>query len=287
MDKKSNTISEKAYGKINLYLDVLGKRDDGYHDILSVMHTVELHDTVKVAKAENVISMTCTDASLSCGEDNLCIKAAKAYFSAAGINGGCMISLEKLLPRGAGMGGGSADAAAVLRALNKLYGTRFNDKQLCDIGKNVGADVPFCVVGGCRIAQGIGEVLTEHTPLPDCTIIVCEGGEKVSTPEAYGQIDRTQPSRVGDFRGFEEAMQSGNIEEICSKLYNRFEDTCPSCSAVKNALIENGATGALMTGSGSAVFGIFDGYGKAASAQAAIEERGVNCYLTRPAVKSR
>ena len=276
------TVNEKAYGKINLYLDVIGKRDDGYHNILSVMHTVGLFDGVTVSARESGVSMTCSDASLSCGEDNLCVKAARAFFEAVGEELGCDIHLEKKLPSGAGMGGGSADAAAVLRALNVWYNKGLSADELCGIGAGIGADVPFCVEGGCKKAEGIGEILTDFPCLPDCYIVLCEGGEKVSTPMAYRQIDLTPASKAGDFDGFEKAMREGVLTALCGKLYNRFEDTCPECGKIKRMLVDNGALGALMTGSGSAVFGIFDDLGTANRAEGVIRSSGICCYVTYP-----
>lgn len=275
-------VTEKAYGKINLYLDVVGKRADGYHNILSVMHTVGMYDLVTVSRADGGINMTCSDESLTCGEDNLCVKAARAFFDASDLDGGCVIRLEKSLPMGAGMGGGSADAAAVLRALNIIYETGLSSDELCKIGVKIGADVPFCVVGGCKKAEGVGEILTDFLCLSDCYIVLCEGGEKVSTPMAYRQIDLTPASKAGDFDGFEKAMREGVLTALCGKLYNRFEDTCPDSERIKAQLIKNGALGALMTGSGSAVFGIFENNDSASRAARIINEQGIGCYVTKP-----
>ena len=280
-------VTEKAYGKINLYLDVVGKRSDGYHNILSVMHTVGICDLVTVSRADGGIIMTCSDRSLSCGEDNLCVKAAKAFFCAVDLDGGCAIHLEKTIPMGAGMGGGSADAAAVLRALNTLYETCLSLDELCEIGVKIGADVPFCIVGGCKKAEGVGEILTDFPCLPECYIVVCEGGEKVSTPNAYRQIDLTPASRTGDFDGFEKAMNEGSLRAVCDKLYNRFEDTCPDSERIKDQLIKNGAVGALMTGSGSAVFGIFNDHDSASNASKLIMNMGIGCYITRPITEKK
>lgn len=276
------TVTEKAYGKINLYLDVMGKRDDGYHNILSVMHTVGLYDAVTVSRSENGIKMSCSDTSLSCGEDNLCVKAARKFFEAANIHGGCEIYLDKILPMGAGMGGGSADAAAVLRALNTLYEASLTTDDLCRIGVKIGADVPFCVVGGCKKAEGIGEILTDFPSMPECFLIICEGGKKVSTPEAYRQIDRTPASQKGDFEGLRHNMINGSLEGICGSLYNRFEDTYSDCEKMKRLLMDNDARGALMTGSGSAVFGVFESEYQAEKAQKVLEKSGIRSFITSP-----
>lgn len=279
---KEMTVTEKAFGKINLYLDVLGKRDDGYHNIISVMHSVGVYDTVTVTEADGV-SMTCTDKGLTCGEDNLCIKAARAFFARTGVNGGCLIHLEKHLPSGAGMAGGSSDAAAVLRGLNRIYGGRLTVAELCEIGKTVGADVPFCVVGGTVRTEGIGEIMTPLAPLPPCSIVICEGGAKVSTPEAYRLIDNTPPSKSGNYGAFERALVSGDLKGICDSMYNRFEDTYPLCGETKSLLADRGAVGTLMTGSGSAVFGIFEDFATAKAAASELNSLGI----TSVAVENR
>lgn len=250
------TVTKKAYAKINLYLDVLNKRDDGYHNILSVMHAVGIYDTVTVKKAHG-FGMTCSDPSLSVGDDNLCLKAARAFFDAAKTDGGCFIELEKRLPREAGLGGGSADAAAVLRALNDLYDEVFSENELCTIGARIGADVPFCVTGGSALAEGIGEILSPFPLLPPCHIVVCEGREKISTPTAYKKLDSTSPLKAGDIAQLKCAMEKKDLSAIGKALYNRFEDIYPDCSLLKSVMTESGAEGALMSGSGSAVYGIF------------------------------
>ncbi len=274
-------ITEKAYAKINLYLDVTGKRPDGYHDILSVMQTIDLCDTVTVTPSDGIF-MTCTDSDLSCGEDNLCIRAARAFFDALGKDGGCNIHLEKNLPMQAGLGGGSSDGAAVLRALNSLYGKPFSLGELCAIGKKIGADVPFLVVGGSRRAEGIGEILSPFPPMPDCYIVVSGGIGHVSTPTAYKLIDSTPPKAKGDFASMSEAAKKGDLKGIALSLYNRFEDTLPECETVKSIFISCGTLGALMSGSGSAVFGIFDCLEKAKTAVSSLESSGLTAYLARP-----
>lgn len=274
-------ITEKAYAKINLYLDVLNKREDGYHNILSVMTEVKsdsFYDTVTVRKAEGR-SMTSTDPTLTVGEDNLCLKAAKAFFDALGSDDGCYIELEKHLPREAGLGGGSSDAAAVLRALNGLYDGVFTTDELCRIGAKIGADVPFCVVGGTMLAEGIGEILSPFPPLPECHIVISGGVGKVSTPEAYRLIDNTPPSANGDIEALRAAIEKRDLKEIGKHLYNRFEDTLPSCQEVKKCFIENGASGTLMSGSGSAVFGIFDTEKGAKTAQNGLINAGYSAFL--------
>lgn len=279
-----NYVTESAYAKINLFLDVLGKRSDGYHEIQSLMHTVSLCDTVTVALAGEGRTMTCSDTTLTCGEDNLCLKAANAFFAAFLRGGGCHIHLEKRLPREAGLGGGSADAAAVLRALNFLHEKPFTASELCGIAAGIGADVPFCVMGGAMIAEGIGEKLTEGPTLPPCHIVISGGIGHVSTPEAYRRIDQTPPKATGDFETLLAAMKKGDLAKIGEGLYNRFEDALPACQGVKRILRDTGAEGVLMTGSGAAVFGLFSDAEKAKTACEALQREGLTAFLARPYV---
>ena len=254
-------MTEKAYAKINLYLDVLGKREDGYHNILNVMTEVKsdsFYDTVTVSKAEGR-SMTCTDPTLTVGEDNLCLKAAKAFFDALGSGDGCFIELDKHLPREAGLGGGSSDAAAVLRALNRLYDGVFTTEELCKIGAKIGADVPFCVKGGTVFATGTGEQMTELPPLTDGVFMIVKPQGGVSTPEAYRLVDAKADLLHPSASAFCEALKRGDTAAMMAAVGNSSEDALrlPSCLAAKEQLLRHGAGAACMSGSGSAVFGWF------------------------------
>ncbi len=253
------SVTEKAPAKINLYLDITSRRPDGYHEIKTVMQSIPLYDIVTVSKTRSGISMTCTDGNLTCGDGNLCIKAARAFFSELRCDiGGCKIELEKHIPMQAGLGGGSSDAAAVLRALNRLHGNVFDEEKLCELGLKLGADVPFCITGRTSLALGIGEILSEYISLPHCWLALCRGGAPVSTPEAYRRIDLSRASKAGDFDRFDRAMKSRDLRTIGAALYNRFEDILPDCIETKNKLTEHGAVGALLSGSGSFVYGIFE-----------------------------
>ncbi|MBQ1183634.1 MAG: 4-(cytidine 5'-diphospho)-2-C-methyl-D-erythritol kinase, partial [Clostridia bacterium] len=164
----------KAFAKVNLSLDVTGKRADGYHTLCSVFQSVSLCDIVEIEKSDS-ISVKCSDTSLN-GEDNLCNTAAVKFFQAAGILGGADIFIEKHIPLAAGLGGGSADAGAVLKGLNELYGNPLSEKKLLEIALSLGADVPFCMVGGTKLCEGIGEIMTELSPLPECYIVIAKKG---------------------------------------------------------------------------------------------------------------
>lgn len=282
MMNKDKVINKKAYAKINLYLDVLDKRKDGYHNILSVMQTVSLSDTVTVCRTDGETYMTCTDSSLECGEKNLCIKAAKAFIQRFDKKMNVKIHLEKNIPREAGLGGGSADAAAILNAMNELSGMPFSCGELCDIGRELGADVPFCIMGGTAIAEGIGEKLTQMPPMPKCSLVISGGIGHVSTPYAYKTVDSVPPSVKGDFDLIKKGIEASDLSIICKGLYNRFEDAVPSSKSVKGIISEQGADGVLMSGSGSAVFGIFSDENKAKNACAALNNAGLTAFLCEP-----
>ena len=246
---------EKAYAKITLFLRIEGKRPDGYHDLTSVMQTVSLHDTVAIRRRDDKeVTLSCGVPALS-GSDNLCVRAALAFLRRFG-TGGCDIALTKRIPWGAGLGGGSADCAAVLRGMNRLYGTGAETKDLETLGAALGADVPFLVSGGTALARGIGEILTPLPRLKGAHILIIEGKDKISTPEAYGRIDaiKTEERCIPDHAPIIRAVESGNVREIGSLLFNDFEsvygrderyDLCKS------------AAGVCLTGSGSAVFALF------------------------------
>ena len=264
--------SENAYAKINLYLDVTGIRDNGYHNIKSIMQTISLCDIVTVetegaAVNDSVITLTCSDPAVPTGDKNIAYKAAVAFLREAGITSyRCNIHIEKRIPMEAGLAGGSTDAAAVLRILNDLYDHPFDAEKLCSIGAKLGADVPFCIMGGTYLCEGIGEMLTEMSPMPDCYIVVARGGEGISTPVAYGLVDekwnRDFTKSGGDFEALEYSNSHGDIRGISGSTYNIFEDVIlPShsvASKLKEIMLDCDAIGAMMSGSGPSVFGIFN-----------------------------
>lgn len=264
-------LSTNAYAKINLYLDVTGIRDNGYHNIKSIMQTVDLYDRVTVKTFESKvgtsdIELTCSDPAVPLGEKNIAHKAAIAFFREVGIGSfDCRVHITKHIPMEAGLAGGSTDAAAVLRLLNKLYGEPFDVRGLCDIGARLGADVPFCIVGGTCLCEGIGEILTPLPPMPDCFIAVARGGEGVSTPVAYGLVDeqwnRNFTKSDGDFEKISSALDGGDLQGIADSMYNIFEDVIlprhEIASYLRRVMADHRAIGAMMSGSGPSVFGIF------------------------------
>ena len=255
--------TERARAKLNLSLDVLKKRPDGYHDLRMVMQSATLCDEVYVELRESGFFLAETNRHyIPSGEKNEAVKAARAFFAAAGLDHGAYIKIEKRIPVCAGLGGGSADAAAVLRALNSLCGRPFTADGLREIAALVGSDVPFCVEGGTALVEGRGERIEPLRPLPDTGAVICMPFFSCSTPELFARIDsRTSPCRP-DTAGLVSAVESADVRGVARRMYNVFEDVLDrrgerAVSELKGALLDAGALGSVMTGSGSAVFGLF------------------------------
>lgn len=281
------SIIVRANAKINLYLDVTAKRKNGYHDVKTVMQSVSLCDILTVEKtAAEAISLN-TGGALPADDSNLIVRAAKCYFAASGAPFGVHVTLQKHIPMAAGMGGGSADAAATLRALNELDGNRFTAEELAEMGAAIGADVPFCVLGGTALCEGIGEVITPITTTLDAALVVAMGNEGVSTPQAFAALD----ARYRDFVDFApsqtptaliNALQKGSLSDTVGALFNRFEEVVepmrPAVSEIKRSLLEHGALAAQMSGSGPSVFGIFENERDAERAALALKNENVRAY---------
>ena len=278
-----------ARAKLNLTLDVLGKRPDGYHDLKMVMQSVALSDTLTVETGTGEDLRVRTDLRfLPNDKSNLAVAAALAFRRATGQTWKDLrISLTKRIPVCAGMGGGSSDAAAVLRALNGMLGAGYEPLALAKIGEAVGSDVPYCVWGGTALAEGRGERLTPLHPLPDCMIVVCKPPFPISTPELFGCIDCRRIRCRPDTDGIIAALQAGELAGVARRLYNVFEDVLPDrrsaeIAEIKNELISSGALGAAMSGTGPTVFGIFDHESKAACAYETLKSQYTDTFLTRP-----
>lgn len=252
----------QARAKLNLTLDIRGRRTDGYHEIESVMQSITLADTVRLrADGTGGVTLRCSAPDLPAGPGNLAWRAADAFFRATGRpNPGLAIELEKRIPSGAGLAGGSADAAAVLAGLDRLCGTGWGPERLCAVGAALGADIPFCLTGGARIARGIGETLSLAPMLPECEIVVAKPPESVSTAAAYAAFDQVAAPVRPDLPAMMAALTQGNLVQVARHLMNGFEQAgAPaSVAAIRAAMKESGALGSAMTGSGSAVFGLFD-----------------------------
>lgn len=262
-----------ADAKINLGLDVLGKREDGYHDVRMIMQTLDYGDTITLEKKTGLgITMECDDPDITSGDDNLAMKAAKQFekeynslFSDEfkGWDFGMHIRLRKRIPVSAGLGGGSADAAAVIRGMNSLFDTGLGKESLIKIGAAVGSDVPFCVMGRTARATGRGEELVQLSDFPDCFVLVVKPDIIVSTAEAYNSLDDIDDLIHPDIDMLEDSiMKKKDIREIVTYMGNTFEkpmiEKYPVIGNIKKMMEESGALKAMMTGSGPSVFGIFE-----------------------------
>ena len=247
------SIQEFAYAKLNLTLDVTAKREDGYHDMVMVMQTVSVTDRIEIAEiGEPGIRVRCNYRYVPTDERNLAVKAAKLFFRETGVEDrGIQIQMEKSIPVGAGMAGGSADAAAVLRGLNRLFGRKFERRGLERLAEEVGSDVPFCIAGGTALARGRGEVLEDLAPMPDCRSVVCKPGFSISTPELFRKLDQVGLKRHPDTEGMLAALQNQDLKALSVRMYNVFEEIddrrMRSEAEIKSVMLDYGALGAIMT----------------------------------------
>ena len=277
----------QAFAKLNLTLDVLSKRPDGYHDLRMIMQSVTLADRLTLEETGAGEVRVRTDLHfLPTGEKNLAAQAALRYWQARGEGPrGLDIAIQKRIPVCAGMGGGSSDAAAVLRALNDRDGAPFSREELARIGEQVGADVPYCVLGGTALAEGRGEKLTPLPPLPFCHVVLCKPRFSISTPELFALADRVRLRRRPDTAGLLSALEAGDLPGAARRMYNVFEDVLPSrqrrvVEEIKGTLIASGALGASMSGTGPTVFGLFDGQDAARAAWESLRENYRDTFLT-------
>jgi len=279
-------VKVKAYAKINLMLDIINKRTDGYHDLFMIMQSIGIYDTVTVTEnCSKKISLSCSNAVLPLNGKNIAWKAAEAFFEYTGKkNNGIEINIEKRIPQAAGLAGGSADGAAVITALNKLYKTDLSDEELCEIGIKVGADLPFCLTGGTLLAQGKGEILNKVKPLRKCYIVLIKPDMNVSTANAYSQFDVYGKNHTPDKFGMLCAMQSRELALIAEKMENVFEQfiDVPNRIEMKEIMKRNNALGVCMSGSGPSVFGIFDNKENAEKAHQELKVFSENTFLTYP-----
>ena len=279
-----------ARAKINLTLDVTGRREDGYHSVEMVMQSVLLHDDVRVTvvhgeKKPRGIVLTCSLPFLPTDERNLAYRAAELFYKQTGVLlETCEIHIEKRIPMAAGLAGGSADAAAVLRALAALHSVGLTDDELCEMGLKLGADVPFCLRGGTMLAQGIGEKLSALAPMPHCWVVLCKPPFAVPTKEVYQEIDRVEISAHPDNKGMIAALEQGDYKGICGRLSNVMETVTAAkrrqIGEIKSFLLENGADGTLMSGSGPTVYGLFSDESRAETAEKMLRRRFADTFLT-------
>jgi len=275
-----------AHAKINLSLDIVSKMDDGYHNLKTVMQTVGLSDEISVeCTAGKGISVDSGLPYIPDDERNIAAKAALAFFEFTGIAGyNTHIVIKKNIPVCAGLGGGSADGACVLRLLDKIFKTELGRKTLEDLGSTIGSDVPFSIDGGTKLAEGRGEKLTDLPHLPHCYIVLCKPPFSCSTPELFGYVRCEKIRSRPDTEGLIKALENGDLGNVARRLYNVFEDVLPrgmfEITNIKSVLLDFGALGSVMTGSGSTVFGIFDNKISALTAYNKLNEDYNECYLT-------
>ena len=279
----------QAFAKINLGLDVLGKREDGYHEVRMIMQTIRMYDQLDMRKSvEPGIHLTTNKKYIPVDENNLVWRAAKLMMDTCGIMEGVSIHLHKVIPVAAGMAGGSSDAAATLVGMNRLFHCGLSKEKLMELGVQIGADVPYCVLRGTALAEGIGEKLTVLPPMPDCWILIGKPGISVSTKYVYTTLDLNTDTVHPDIDVMKKALEDGNLYGITERMGNVLQDVTipayPEVERIKEQMKTLGAVNAMMSGSGPTVFGIFDNEEKAQEACQKLRESG-SCqqvFLTVP-----
>ncbi len=281
-------IARKAYAKINLGLDVLRRREDGYHEVKMIMQTVDIFDTLTfVKKNEPGIRLKVDNEELSEDKDNLIYRAAELLMEKAGVKQGVEITLEKRIPIAAGMAGGSTDAAAAFHGINELFDLGYSLEDLQMLGVTLGADIPYCLAGGTAISEGIGEILTKLPEPPQCTLVVAKPDINVSTKFVYENLHANTLAYHPDIDGMIEAIKIGSLQGITDRLGNVLETVTvreyPIIEEIKNLMKQEGAENALMSGSGPTVFGIFtnEESAQAAAAQIRGKQLAGQVFVTR------
>lgn len=282
------TLYEGAFAKLNLTLDVLGKRDDGYHDLKSIMQTVSVRDDIEIdIGTGKPWKLLCDKDNIPTDETNLAWKAAKLFFDVTGKDpNGIEIRITKRIPSGAGMGGGSADAAAVLRALNRHYDNPFSIFALAELGAQIGSDVPFCTVCGTAMVEGRGERLRKLPDMPGCLFVICKPDFSISTPELYTKLDTAVITARPDNQAMESAILAGDLEKVAANIRNVFDPVVTQdhleLNYIKSIFNTYGSVAQQMTGSGSAVFGIVTEFEYAAVICNMLKENYPNVYIAKP-----
>ncbi len=284
MDK----LTVNAHAKINLSLDVLGKMPNGYHELRSIMQLIQLHDDVEISckRGGGKLRVRTSKAFLPNDDKNIAGKAARLFMSEMDTVGYDVdIYIHKMNPVCAGLGGGSADGAAVLLGLNELFGTGLSKAELEKMGERLGADVPFCIHGGTALCEGKGEIITDIPQLPECFIVICKPEFSVSTPELFHMIDNRKIKLRPDTDGMLNALKKGSLNGVAKRMFNVFEELIAvdhsEIKSVKGIMYDYGALGASMSGTGSAVFGLFNDKIKAENAYKELKTIYNECFLTK------
>lgn len=278
------TVTVHAPAKINLTLDVVGRRADGYHELESIMQSVDWYDTLTVTTAPSGIVLEGSGCSVCPPQKNTATRAAQEFFRYTGLSGGVHIRLDKHIPQQAGMGGGSTDAAAVLLALDRLYGTGLSLPKLYDIGARVGADVPFCIRGGTAFVTGIGEQVQSIPALQPCFIVIAQPAQGISTAAAYAALDAATPPARPDHAVALKCIAQGNLAGVCRQMINVFEaaTALSGVTEIRRAMDTFHPLASQMTGSGSAVFAVFDDETIAADCAATLAKTWPVAAVCRP-----
>ena len=256
-----NTQTGRVAAKINLAIDVLKKRTDGYHDVSMIMQSVALYDTITVRALKADIRVTSNTGRIPTDKENIVYKAAEYLKMKYSVKEGILISIDKTIPVAAGLAGGSADAALTLRLLNKAWNLRLSKNEILEAGKKLGSDVPFCIQGGTALAEGLGEKLTPLAGIPDCLIVLAKPALSISTKEVYEGLKLEEIKERPDIKGIIRYINEKNLEGIAESMCNVLETVtvkkCPQIEELKERFLEYGALGSMMSGSGPTVFGVF------------------------------
>ena len=279
-------VTVEANAKINLTLDILGKRPDGFHEVAMVMQTIGLHDTLVMEKTERDIELSINVPWLKADEKNLAWRAAELIRQEYGLEGGVRIELTKRIPVAAGLAGGSADAAAVLKGMNDLYGLQLDEEKLCELGARLGSDIPFCIMGGTMLATGRGEVLTRLSDMPETWVVLAKPRISVSTAWAYQNYDEQGADRHQDNEAIKQAIARGNRKAVAGLLCNVLESVTIKkydvIAEYKQMMLDKGAMASMMSGSGPTVFGLAKNREQAeAIADVLRQETNADVFVTR------
>ena len=279
-------VTVEANAKINLTLDILGKRPDGFHEVAMVMQTIGLHDTLVMEKTERDIELSINVPWLKADEKNLAWRAAELIRQEYGLEGGVRIELTKRIPVAAGLAGGSADAAAVLKGMNDLYGLQLDEEKLCELGARLGSDIPFCIMGGTMLATGRGEVLTRLSDMPETWVVLAKPRISVSTAWAYQNYDEQGAERHPDNEAIKQAIARGNRKAVAGLLCNVLESVTIKkydvIAEYKQMMLDKGAMASMMSGSGPTVFGLAKSREQAeAIADVLRQETNADVFVTR------
>lgn len=278
-------MKEKAYAKVNIALDVVDKREDGYHLLKMIMQSIEIYDVIDIEKIDRGIEIKCNKPYVPTDKRNLAYRAASLFMNTYNVKSGVSIDIKKSIPVSAGLAGGSTDCATVLKIMNKLFNVNASNKELMDLGVKLGADVPYCIQGGTALCEGIGEVITELKPFKNHILVLVKPPFGVSTKEVYKNFDLNKVRKHPDTGLIIKYMEENNINKVASNMKNLLENVTLKkhrvISSIKEDMLELGAVGSLMSGSGPTVFGFFDDMLKAQKCYDEMKRKYEDTYITR------